>query len=318
LMARRRRPAARGAGATLVALALLAAGPAQAQARKGAKPVKVVVIPMTAGLGVQAELAEAMTSVLLAELTGRGIQVVTPKDVETALVIAHQKQMLGCSSEECLTELAGAMGTDLIVSGSLAVVGKVKMTTAQLFNAQTGVVERTFQEHLENAETEDLLEAAERAGESLFPGTRKSGRGPTRRTLLAAAPVRPLALELGGFYEPTGPGALASLLLTWRLDAGVRLSAGVLLAGSMHPGAMLKVSWAPFQRWRFSPYLAVEGLGVFAKETLLGAGAAVGLEWAITERLSLGAEIPAVWLLSAPAEYKTSYLMPGLILGWAL
>jgi hypothetical protein len=296
-----------------------AASPAKpASAKKAPKQLKVVIVPMTAGLGIPATLADAMTSVVVTELTARGIAAVTPRDVETALLVEKQKQMMGCTEEKCLTDLAGALGTDLIVSGSLTSIGKLKVITVQLFNARTGLVERTFNEQLSNAESEDLLDAAERAGQELFPQTRRTGTGTQRRTMLAAAPTRPLALEAAGLYEPTGPGGLAQLLLTWRLDAGLRLSAGGLLSGRQEPGAAIKASWAPFERWRFRPYVAVEGLALFTKDTVFGASAALGLELRLTERATIAAELPALWLLSAPTEYKSAYLMPGLTFGFAL
>lgn len=51
-----------------------------------------------------------------------GTDVTTPSQVGAVLGLERQKQLLGCggAQSECLAELAGAMGVDFIVSGTIA------------------------------------------------------------------------------------------------------------------------------------------------------------------------------------------------------
>jgi hypothetical protein len=70
-------------------------------------------------------IAEALSSVFQdrfsANLSSPQLRVTSSRDIEQALGLERQKQLLGCSQgESCLAELAGALGVEVIISGSLA------------------------------------------------------------------------------------------------------------------------------------------------------------------------------------------------------
>lgn len=52
------------------------------------------------------------------------LRVVTKNEVGALLGFDRQKQLLGCAESTCLAELAGAMGVDGVVAGSLGKVGR--------------------------------------------------------------------------------------------------------------------------------------------------------------------------------------------------
>src|SRR5438045_2465034 len=54
-----------------------------------------------------------------------GIQVTTKGEIASLLGFERQRQLLGCSTDQasCLAELAGALGVDGLISGSIARFG---------------------------------------------------------------------------------------------------------------------------------------------------------------------------------------------------
>lgn len=64
------------------------------------------------------------------------VRVTTPRDVVTVLGLERQRQLLGCAddSTSCLAELAGALGSEGIVMGEVAQVGRVLQLTIKVLS----------------------------------------------------------------------------------------------------------------------------------------------------------------------------------------
>ena len=77
-----------------------------------------------------------------AEAVGNGgrLKVATPSAIAAILGVERQKQLLGCAedSESCLAELAGAMGTYGVISGTLAKVGSGYAVTIKVIRSADG------------------------------------------------------------------------------------------------------------------------------------------------------------------------------------
>lgn len=305
----RRRPGA-------VLLALVAALPLAAQAAPAKEArLRVAVMPVRAGMGVEPKLAELVTDALVAELTDRGLLTITSKDVETALGFARQKQMLGCGDDTCLAEIAGAMGADRVVSGDIAQVRELTVFSVQLFNTKTGTVERRFHERMSGGEAADLLDATERAGEELFPGTVRAGRATRKKSVLTSA-ARPLALFARGGYDVSAPGGFGVVGLEYRMGRTLRLAVAGLGTGAQMYGGALRAGWYPLAFERLSIYGAAEAHLIFDDELLVAAHLALGAEWAFSERFAMSVEVPLTLMASAPEEYEGTYFMPGLSASW--
>jgi uncharacterized protein (TIGR03382 family) len=305
--------ARRRAGATLLAVAL--ALPLAATAAPRESKTRVAVMPIKAGLGVEPKLAELVTDALVAELADRGLQTITSKDVETALGFERQKTMLGCGDDTCLAEIAGALGADRVVSGDIAQVRELTVFSVQLFNTRTGAVEKRFHERMSGGEAADLLDATERAGEELFPGTVRSGRSSRKKSVLTST-VRPLSLVARGGYDVEETGGFGVVMLEYRISRSLRLGAGPLGTGASSYGAAVRVGWYPLVFERLSLFGAAEAHLLFPGETLVAASVALGAEWAFSERFAMSAEVPLTLMASAPADYRTTYFMPGLSASW--
>lgn len=87
----------------------------------GAEPPKVTVGAFK-HVGYPETVGEAYVGHLAAQLGARGLRVTTQDDVMQLLSVERQKQLLGCDegSNDCAAELADALDSDIIVTGSIA------------------------------------------------------------------------------------------------------------------------------------------------------------------------------------------------------
>ncbi len=108
---------------------------------------QMVALDMRATGGVAAGLAETLTPVLITELSRRpGMSIVSQADVQALLENEARKQNLGCEDDSCMTEIAGSLGAELLVSSSLGKVGRkwvvqltlIEVEKAQVFRRVTG------------------------------------------------------------------------------------------------------------------------------------------------------------------------------------
>lgn len=104
-------------------------------------PVKVAV-PGLGLSGIEARLGEAWVE-RFATLLGRDtrLKVTTRRDIETVLGLERQKQLLGCSEESssaCLAELAGGLGVDTVLSGSIVKSDSGYIVTVRVIRAKDG------------------------------------------------------------------------------------------------------------------------------------------------------------------------------------
>ena len=118
----------------VAALALLASTALAADNRP-----KLLVLDLTVNGGVDPSLGKAMGEAVTAEISKRGyFQVLSSEDVRTLISVERQKQLLGCSedaSQSCLAELAGALGAQLTLSGSIGRIGDSYQLTLQALDS---------------------------------------------------------------------------------------------------------------------------------------------------------------------------------------
>lgn len=106
----------------------------------GAERPRLIVLDLVGGAGIEAAAVNSLTATVAAEVARRGVfEVSSSREIAMALGIERQKQLLGCSPEgaSCLTELAGALGADLVLSGTIARLGNAWTLTLQTADART-------------------------------------------------------------------------------------------------------------------------------------------------------------------------------------
>lgn len=100
-----------------------------------------------------------------------GVKVTTRSEMQALIGLEQQKQLLGCSDEStsCLAELAGALGVDAVIIGSLARLGSAYTVNIKIVSASNG---ETLALRSGRAEDDDALhklldDAAEDMAEQL-------------------------------------------------------------------------------------------------------------------------------------------------------
>lgn len=118
----------------------VAPAPAPPKVEADQKP-RLAVLRLQAQ-GVTAAQAEALTDAIVSALAGRGLfEVVSVRDVETALGAERQKQLLGvCDSnpDACGLSLGDSLSAPFVLSGQLARVGTAYQLTLQTVDTTKG------------------------------------------------------------------------------------------------------------------------------------------------------------------------------------
>lgn len=143
---------------------------------------------------------------LVAELRKLGgISVVSMDEVRAMLQMESERQLLGCSDDSsCLSEIADALGADVVVSGGIATLDGARVFSLRRVDQRRAVVTGQVEERLVAAGGEELLAAIGPAIEKLFPEVSlKAGstRGvPRERARLLNPPPLPVwsTVTVGG------------------------------------------------------------------------------------------------------------------------
>jgi hypothetical protein len=126
--------------AAIALAAVLAANPAPAPAAAPQKSSLKLGAPGLKSVGLAAETAAFYGDHLAQQLSLAGARVITPSEIQALLGVERQKQLLGCSDEgsSCMTELAGALGVDGLLTGTVARVGRGFQVNVKVLDTLTG------------------------------------------------------------------------------------------------------------------------------------------------------------------------------------
>jgi len=137
----------------------------------GVSPIdKVAVIDFaTPGLAVTEgkALSDNLVGIVAAEIARLGHNVVSTADINAMLSLEKQKELMGCSEISCLAEIGGALGADLMVSGSVGKLGDVFSLTMTLVDPKKADTKQRFQG---TAGTEAALGATAKRGVAVLFG----------------------------------------------------------------------------------------------------------------------------------------------------
>ena len=125
--------------------------------------------------GVSKDTAELVTENMVATIRtdNRVSRVITLAEVRAAMSFDVQKQLANCDSSSCLAEIAGTMGVDYLVLGSLGKVGGIWVYNLSLVEAATGTGVATVSRTIEAPNESGLLLAVEDVVDELL--TRRLG-----------------------------------------------------------------------------------------------------------------------------------------------
>lgn len=127
----------------------------------GARPLKLVLLPLTPRGDVKKETVAVFDEALAGELRRRrGVAVLTESDLAALLGVEKQRQVIGgCTDTGCLAELGGALGADRVVHGSVGRVGSSLVITISSLDAPRSRTVGSVSERFKGAGDEAFLDA---------------------------------------------------------------------------------------------------------------------------------------------------------------
>ncbi len=154
----------------LVLLALLTATEALAAPPRdqdvGPTKLKLVVMPFDHTAGVDEQLARALAERVLVAIRATGrYQEMGISDFQTMLGMASFQQAVGCDDTNCLAEIAGAAGVELLVTGNVVGEENSYSILAKLIDTHAAAVRSRVQI---NVARDQLLDAADPLVNDLF------------------------------------------------------------------------------------------------------------------------------------------------------
>lgn len=239
-----RRQGGRGArrAAGPLACLLLGALPAVVRAQPDAPadraPLRLAVYELQVD-GVPPRVGRIVTDALTSELRKlQGLDAIGMDEIRSMLAHEATKQLVGCEADSCLTEIAGALGVDELVTGRLSRVGQTSVLSLRRLDMRRATAAGSFEQRLTPDDGEEFLAALGPAVERLYP---ERALLPSMRRGVAdevALDLNPPPLPLWVFATTASGAALLALA-----GAAATVAAGLsyasyhdVTAGSVPPG----------------------------------------------------------------------------------
>jgi hypothetical protein len=213
----------------------------------------IVVLPVEAK-GAKPELASLLTDTLTQELRASGAlgRIMGTQEVQAAISLESQRQLLQCDSEGCLAELAGSLGAEYLLASSLGTVGEYYSLNLKLISAKSGTLAGSAGARVCAKREGELLAVMGPAVRRVLSDARLMAGNVAQESLtvacsapppVAAAPVpapapAPAAQPAPAKEEGGGPGVLGIIL---RVGGGGLLLAAVLPAVLVLGGVLAAV-----------------------------------------------------------------------------
>lgn len=147
-------------------MGLLALVPQLARAAEKVAVMDLATPGSSADAGHQ--LNDSLVGIIAASVAREGYSVISTADIRVMLSFEQQKALLGCEDQaSCLSEIGGALGVDLIVTGTVARLGDEYSVSLILLNARRAEVVRRF---LGQAGTSAVLDTTVERGVAVLFG----------------------------------------------------------------------------------------------------------------------------------------------------
>lgn len=158
----------------------------------GARPLKLVLLPLTPRGDVKKETVAVFDEALAGELRRRpSVSVLAESDVAALLGAEKQRQMMGgCSDAGCLAELGGALGADRVVHGSVGRVGSSLVITISSLDAPRSRIVGSVSERFKGAGDEAFLDALPAMVDKLLFEPARPAAPPPGPAVVPPAPAR--------------------------------------------------------------------------------------------------------------------------------
>jgi hypothetical protein len=118
-----------------MAILVLAMASPALSAQEDEGTLKTLFVMDLAAQNIKPEIAALVTSSISVSFEKLEIfQVRTATDVRQAMDIETQKEAMGCDTESCLAEIAGALGADYVAYGTVGSLGNSTLVTVNLYH----------------------------------------------------------------------------------------------------------------------------------------------------------------------------------------
>lgn len=280
-----------------------------ASPRVSTAPLKVAVIAVERGLAVEDDLADAAADALIRALQGRGLDVISGREIDKLIAFDRESQRMNCGhGSACLVRLGTALTADRIVSASIRRAGQSTVLSAYVVDVSSGKVERGFQERISGGDAA-VLEKLTTVATSLFPD--QSMSSPPRPIAGARTGTEQLAridLGLRVSSQLTRIGGSIGAFAAYRLGPLVSVGGGATFTAAGVPGGFIRVGITPFRFGSLVPTAAVEASILLPQgQVLAGASASLGVQYEFSSKMRILFEVPATWMFLAPIEFRTTY-----------
>ena len=147
---------------------------------------------------VEEEVGTLFADYFARQLEAEGVSVITPQGIAALLGMERQKQLLGCADESssCVAELAGAMGVDGVITGTIGQVGTgftLNLKVTRSADASTIAVYST-----RRGTEDEVLDWLAETARDLAGRMNPSGRTTTRQRAWIPAMASGVLLAVGG------------------------------------------------------------------------------------------------------------------------
>ncbi|MCK5688396.1 hypothetical protein KAI87_03950 [Myxococcota bacterium] len=168
----RRPPIYLGYLGLLIALSILLPMGANAEetAPKKRKKLQRVVVYELKSTDMEDEHLEMVSASFLTEVRKlAGISAIGLDEVQAMLSDQEQKQMQSCNDDSCMAAVAGALGADMVLVGTVGSVGASTVFNVKRINMKTAMVDYSFNKRMRGGTGEEMLEAVGPSVAQLFP-----------------------------------------------------------------------------------------------------------------------------------------------------
>lgn len=310
-----------------------------AEAHAGEQPPRIAVFNIEAKVGIDQKVADVLSDILLAKVRAMpGCVAIGMNDIEKMLTYEQEKQRAGCAEDSCMVEIAGALGVDKMITGSIAKLGTSSVFTLKLMNVRKASTEAQYTNVIGGATEEDFLKEVGTALNTLFPeatadkaaGKEKApakagqdvavkapepGKKPSQPVSEAqAAPAKnelghagQLGLSVMGTVTFEHWGRLPEVRLSYGLTHRIEAGLNVFFANNvgLRPLVLVNIK----AEGAFKLFVTAGPLVFFAGDTAFGAGGSAGAKYDLSRHFGLFVELPAEYFFSIPKPYQKLNLM---------
>jgi hypothetical protein len=155
-----------------------------------ASPPLKIASPGWSYVNIKSKQGDFFANYFAQQLAVRGFSVITAGEIASLLGFERQKQLLGCATDatSCAAELAGALGVDALITGSLARFKGGFTVTIKIVAARDG---RQLAVDTGRVKDEDeLIDWLQRSAERMVPALKKAAPPPGAPQRTAEAPAK--------------------------------------------------------------------------------------------------------------------------------